>query len=82
MSLTFSEPLFFETLTVDENLRFPEIFLSLTYDRAWKDELITVLSIAPLLGSKISELSSGEKDRVNIIRALLYERPFLFLDEP
>ena len=34
------------------------------------------------LGVKVSQLSSGEKDRINIIRALLYESPILFLDEP
>lgn len=80
--MTFSEPLFFETLTVDQNILFPHIFLHLPYQEQWKDELIKTLGIGPLLSTKIEALSSGEKDRVNLIRALLYDRPILFLDEP
>lgn len=82
MSMTFAEPLFFDTLTVDQNIMFPHIFLHLPYEKKWKNELIDTLGIALLLPLKIEALSSGEKDRVNIIRALLYDRPILFLDEP
>lgn len=82
ISMTFAEPLFFDTLTVDQNILFPHIFLHLPYQKKWKDELIETLGIRPLLTTKIEALSSGEKDRVNLIRALLYDRPILFLDEP
>ncbi len=82
ISMTFAEPLFFDTLTVDQNIMFPHIFLHLPYREKWKNELIDSLDINSILSLKIESLSSGEKDRVNIIRALLYDRPILFLDEP
>jgi ABC-type lipoprotein export system ATPase subunit len=82
ISLTSAEPLFFDTLTVDENIMFPHIFSWLTYDRSWKDNLIETLGVSDLISTPLSRLSSGEKDRVNIIRALLYDLPVLLLDEP
>ena len=82
ISMAFAEPLFFDTLTVEQNLLFPHFFLHLAYKDSWKDELLNKLWMNEFLGVKVSQLSSGEKDRINIIRALLYESPILFLDEP
>ncbi len=82
IGMTFSEPLFFDNLSVQENISFPKIFLGKQYRQEWKDRLLSTLKIDKLLHSKVWLLSSGEKDRVNIIRALLYDDPIIFLDEP
>ncbi len=82
IGMTFSEPLFFEELNVEENIFFPHTFAGLTYDPEWQRRLFEELAITHLLHSQIALLSSGERDRINIIRALLYKSTILFLDEP
>lgn len=82
ISITFSDPLFFDDLNVEENILFPHIFAGLAYDRNWKEYLIEELEVGHILRSSIIKLSSGEKDRINLIRALLYKQPVLLLDEP
>lgn len=82
LAMTFAEPLFFDTLSVRENIYFPHLFLKKTYRKEWAARLISLLKIEQHLDTSIRLLSSGEKDRVNIIRALLYDDPIILLDEP
>jgi ABC-type lipoprotein export system ATPase subunit len=82
INITFADPIFFPTLSVEQNILFPHIFTGAVYENEWEIELIDTLGIRNILWSKMDHLSSGEKDRVNIVRALLYDRPILLLDEP
>ncbi len=82
ISITFSDPLFFDDLNVEENILFPHMFAGLPYDQNWKEYLIEEMEIGHILCSSITNLSSGEKDRINLVRALLYRQSVLLLDEP
>lgn len=82
ISITFSDPLFFDDLNVEENILFPHMFAGLSYDQNWKEYLIEEMEIGHILRSSITNLSSGEKDRINLVRALLYRQSILLLDEP
>lgn len=65
-----------EYLSLEDNL-----FL-VTKDRKKIQEGASRLEIFPLLQKPISELSRGEKARGSILRAILEDKPILFLDEP
>jgi ABC-2 type transport system ATP-binding protein len=51
-------------------------------DAARRDEVIARLSIGPLLGQRVGELSKGQRKRVVIAIGLLAPQPLLLLDEP
>jgi sodium transport system ATP-binding protein len=46
------------------------------------DELARILDIGRLLGRRCEALSTGEKQRVSLARAVLHDPPVLILDEP
>jgi len=46
-----------------------------------KKELVEIFEMAPLLGSRFSQLSMGQQNRVNLIRYLLQSFDLLILDE-
>ena len=46
------------------------------------DELSDVLDFKKLLDRRCATLSSGEKQRVNLARALIHEPPVMLMDEP
>ncbi len=47
-----------------------------------RDELVDLLSVRPLLGQPVRELSLGERMKMELIAALLHSPEVLFLDEP
>jgi ABC-2 type transport system ATP-binding protein len=47
-----------------------------------RDELISVLGLAPLLDVPVRQLSLGQRMRCDLAAALLHAPPILFLDEP
>jgi ABC-2 type transport system ATP-binding protein len=47
-----------------------------------RDELISVLELAPLLDVPVRQLSLGQRMRCDLAAALIHEPPILFLDEP
>jgi ABC-type sugar transport system ATPase subunit len=74
----------FDTMTVEENLRFaPRVRRRATdWTNKKTHELAELLGIEHLLNRGTKLLSGGEAQRVAIGRALAFEPPVLILDEP
>lgn len=47
-----------------------------------EEELIALFKLEPFLGKKLSTLSGGTKQKVNIVLAFMFDCPLLILDEP
>ncbi|TDS12835.1 Cu-processing system ATP-binding protein [Maribacter caenipelagi] len=47
-----------------------------------EEELITQFKLEPFLDKKLSTLSGGTKQKVNIVLSFMFESPLLILDEP
>ena len=50
--------------------------------RSAKEELVSLLDLAPLLDTPVRQLSLGQRMRCDLAAALLHAPPILFLDEP
>lgn len=71
-------------LTVEENLHFWKDITS-TYPDAEvvpTEELIARFDLISLLGKKVSSLSRGQRQRVDLARLVMTDPEFLVLDEP
>ena len=68
-----------------ENLKVREIF-SLLQDIRGKapklDTLVAKFNLAPFVDQKLSSLSGGTRQKVNLVQALMFDSPILILDEP
>lgn len=49
---------------------------------AAEEELITVFGLEPFLNKKLSTLSGGTKQKVNILLTFMFDSPLIILDEP
>jgi len=47
-----------------------------------EEELIILFQLAPFLDKRLSTLSGGTKQKVNIVLAFMFDSPLLILDEP
>ena len=47
-----------------------------------EEELIELFQLTPFLDKKLSTLSGGTKQKVNIVLAFMFDSPLLILDEP
>lgn len=71
-------------LTVEENLRFWSDITS-TYPDATvvpAEELVERFDLASLMGKKVSSLSRGQRQRVDLARLAMTDPEFIVLDEP
>jgi ABC-type multidrug transport system ATPase subunit len=84
MGVSPQEAGFFETLTVRQHLELFGQLKGLTRldSRAQTEEVLDSLGLAKKSGSRVRELSGGEKRRILIGIALLGKPPLLVLDEP
>jgi putative ABC transport system ATP-binding protein len=82
MGFVFQKPLFIQSLNVKENLVLAQTLAGKQTTTETINELLSKLGIAHKLNSKINELSEGEKQRVNIARALINQPKLILADEP
>jgi len=84
IGLVSEKMIMYDRLTARENLRlFGELF-SIPRDvlRERIDELLQLVQMEKWADHQIGTFSTGMKQRINVIRALLNEPEILFLDEP
>jgi ABC-2 type transport system ATP-binding protein len=84
IGLVSEKMIMYDRLTARENLRlFGELF-SIPRDtlRERIDELLQLVEMEKWSDHQIGTFSTGMKQRINVIRALLNEPEILFLDEP
>ncbi|MGD6810600.1 MAG: ATP-binding cassette domain-containing protein [Candidatus Bathyarchaeia archaeon] len=74
----------YERLTAKENLWFFGCLFGIPKEQLNKriDELLDLVNLAPFKDKQVGTFSTGMRQRMNVIRALLNEPQVLFLDEP
>ncbi len=68
--------------TVRETLEIQSGYFGLRRNRAWIDELLERLALAPKAHANMRSLSGGMKRRVMVAQALVHRPPVIVLDEP
>jgi putative ABC transport system ATP-binding protein len=81
VSYCFQQPTLFGE-TVKDNLEFPFLVRKQKFDADLVKEKLQLVALDPsFLSKKVSSLSGGEKQRVALIRNLLFKPELLLLDE-
>jgi len=77
----FSDPLLFEHLNVLENIKLPFKILKQALPLLKIDEALQVFQLEDKINSQISELSTGEKKRISLLRSLFIDKKTFLMDE-
>ncbi len=70
------------TLTAAENMTLPLELAGRRVDRAWFDQVVSVVGLESRLKHRPAQLSGGQQQRVAVARALLGRPEVIFADEP
>jgi ABC-2 type transport system ATP-binding protein len=84
IGLVAEKMIMYDTLTAAENLRFFGKLYAIPKQKREEriDELLQLVDMEEWKDTQISKFSTGMKQRINVIRALLPEPKILFMDEP
>lgn len=84
IGLVAEKMIMYDRLTAAENLRFFGKLYSIPKQKLENriDELLELVDMQQWRNTQISKFSTGMKQRINVIRALLPEPEILFMDEP
>lgn len=70
------------TLTAMENITLPLSLAGRKPDRAWLDEVVSMVGLYNRLHHRPGELSGGQQQRVAVARALVTQPDVVYADEP
>ena len=84
IGLVAEKMIMYDRLTAAENLRFFGKLYAIPKDKLENkiDELLELVDMQKWRDTQIDKFSTGMKQRINVIRALLPEPEILFMDEP
>ena len=84
IGLVAEKMIMYDTLTAAENLRFFGKLYGIPKQKREEkiDELLELVDMQEWKHTQISKFSTGMKQRINVIRALLPEPKIIFMDEP
>jgi len=84
IGLVSEKMIMYDRLTAEENLRFFGKLYNIPKSTLNKriDELLELVQLSKWKNSKVGTFSTGMKQRMNVVRALLNMPKVLFLDEP
>jgi len=84
IGLVSEKMIMYERLTAAENLRFFGNLYQMPKQKIEKriDELLALVNMSQWKNAQIGTYSTGMKQRINVIRALLTEPEIIFMDEP
>ena len=82
IGFVFQKPLFIQSLNVAENILMAQHLGSKKTDLFAIKQTLKKLGLEDKLYSRINTLSEGEKQRINIARALINSPKVIFADEP
>jgi ABC-2 type transport system ATP-binding protein len=84
IGLVAEKMIMYDRLTAAENLRFFGKLYSIPKQKLEEriDELLELVDMQKWKNTQINKFSTGMKQRINVIRALLPEPKILFMDEP
>jgi putative ABC transport system ATP-binding protein len=69
-------------LDAEENILLPLEIAGRAVDRAWFDQLVSIVGLGDRLTHRPAELSGGQQQRVAVARALISRPAVVFADEP
>jgi ABC-2 type transport system ATP-binding protein len=84
IGLVAEKMIMYDRLTAAENLRFFGKLYAIPKEKLENriDELLELVDMQKWKNTQISKFSTGMKQRINVIRAMLSEPKILFMDEP
>jgi len=84
IGLVSEKLIMYPRLTASENLMFFGSLYKIDHEALRKkvDELLEMVQLAPFKDKAVGGYSSGMRQRLNVIRALLHDPEIIFLDEP